>query len=173
MPFQAGIFDLVICTEVTEHTLQTEETLSEISRLLKPGGQCLLSFPVKSIENIITKFSGSFLAYSGHVRQFGLDEMKNLLLKHGLETIKVYRRYFEWSFYWLLRALIGQVPAADRRGDQYGVDVPDDQKWEKITYYYKRLWARAVQWKIGIPLLWLGNQIFPKSYILICRKIAI
>ncbi len=38
-------FDLVICTEVLEHTLQPFDAINEISRILKKGGKLLLSTP--------------------------------------------------------------------------------------------------------------------------------
>lgn len=38
-------FDLVICTEVLEHTLKPFKAVAEIRRLLKPGGLALVSVP--------------------------------------------------------------------------------------------------------------------------------
>jgi SAM-dependent methyltransferase len=38
-------FDVVICTEVLEHTLQPFDAVKEIERILKPGGVALVSVP--------------------------------------------------------------------------------------------------------------------------------
>jgi SAM-dependent methyltransferase len=38
-------FDYVVCTEVLEHTLQPWYAISEIARILKPGGVLFLSVP--------------------------------------------------------------------------------------------------------------------------------
>jgi SAM-dependent methyltransferase len=38
-------FDMVVCTEVLEHTLQPFDAVREIHRVLKPGGQLFLSVP--------------------------------------------------------------------------------------------------------------------------------
>jgi SAM-dependent methyltransferase len=38
-------FDIVLCTEVLEHTLQPFMAVEEISRILKPGGIALVSTP--------------------------------------------------------------------------------------------------------------------------------
>lgn len=45
-PFDAGFFDFVFLTSVFTHMLPTdmERYLSEISRVLKPGGSCLITF---------------------------------------------------------------------------------------------------------------------------------
>ncbi|WP_199248590.1 bifunctional 2-polyprenyl-6-hydroxyphenol methylase/3-demethylubiquinol 3-O-methyltransferase UbiG [[Phormidium] sp. ETS-05] len=44
-PFETGYFDAVICTQVFEHTVDLDSVLSEIHRVLKPGGQLLVSVP--------------------------------------------------------------------------------------------------------------------------------
>lgn len=38
-------FDVVVCTEVLEHTLQPFDAVNEIRRILKPGGVALISTP--------------------------------------------------------------------------------------------------------------------------------
>ena len=38
-------FDIVVCTEVLEHTLQPFDAVDEIERILKPGGVALISVP--------------------------------------------------------------------------------------------------------------------------------
>lgn len=169
-PFVSESFDLIICSELIEHTFETDGTLAEISRLLKPGGHLVLSFPTMYVENIIARFSGEFLSYSGHVRQFTPDDMKHRLARQGLHISQQQGRYFEWSVYWLLRAILGTIPNHDRRFDRYGLDAQEDSRWETFDYYYKRGWKKLVRWKIGIPLLWLGNLLFPKSYVLICTR---
>jgi len=46
LPFKAGAFDSVLCTEVIEHIPEPEEAVREIQRVLKPGGVLLLSAPM-------------------------------------------------------------------------------------------------------------------------------
>ena len=40
-----GTFDAIVCTEVLEHTLQPFAAVTELKRLLRPGGHLLLSVP--------------------------------------------------------------------------------------------------------------------------------
>ncbi len=166
VPFLDASFDLIICTELIEHTFKTAETLSEINRLLKPGGQCIFSFPVKWVENLICFFEPSFMKYSGHVRQFSLGEMKNILKEHGLTVVKTHRKYFEWSLYWLFKAICKKIPQVDRTGNQYGQSAAEP----RLDYYYKHFWRRLSGWKIGLPVFWLGNLVFPKSHVLLVQK---
>jgi SAM-dependent methyltransferase len=44
-PFRDASFDLVICSSLIEHVNRPADLLSEIARVLVPGGQCYLSFP--------------------------------------------------------------------------------------------------------------------------------
>lgn len=41
----SGRFDVIVCTEVLEHTLQPFDAVAEMMRLLKPGGVALVSTP--------------------------------------------------------------------------------------------------------------------------------
>jgi 2-polyprenyl-3-methyl-5-hydroxy-6-metoxy-1,4-benzoquinol methylase len=45
LPFDAGTFDYVICTEVIEHTLQPQRAVRELCRVLSPGGTLVLTTP--------------------------------------------------------------------------------------------------------------------------------
>lgn len=48
LPFDDNSFRTVTCTEVLEHLLYPEKTLSEIKRVLMPGGRFIGSVPSKS-----------------------------------------------------------------------------------------------------------------------------
>jgi SAM-dependent methyltransferase len=45
LDFHGGRFDQVICIEVIEHTPYPEKVVSEISRILKKGGQAIIATP--------------------------------------------------------------------------------------------------------------------------------
>ena len=45
LPFDDATFDWVICTEVLEHCPRPGQVLSEVRRVLKPGGTCFLTTP--------------------------------------------------------------------------------------------------------------------------------
>jgi 2-polyprenyl-6-hydroxyphenyl methylase/3-demethylubiquinone-9 3-methyltransferase len=38
LPFEAGLFDIVLCCDVLEHVSRVEAVVGEIARVLKPGG---------------------------------------------------------------------------------------------------------------------------------------
>lgn len=45
IPFPDNSFDSVFCSEVFEHVFNLEEVLTEIKRVLKPGGKMLITVP--------------------------------------------------------------------------------------------------------------------------------
>lgn len=46
LPFGASTFDTVLCTEVLEHVPEPSQVLSEVNRVLKPGGVLILTVPL-------------------------------------------------------------------------------------------------------------------------------
>lgn len=45
LPFRAGSFDAVVCSEVIEHVADPAALIAELHRVLRPGGRLLLSSP--------------------------------------------------------------------------------------------------------------------------------
>ncbi len=45
LPFEAAIFDVVLCYDVLEHLFSPERVLAEIHRVLRPGGKAFLCVP--------------------------------------------------------------------------------------------------------------------------------
>lgn len=169
VPLRNDSFDCVVATELIEHTHYPEKLLSEIHRILKPGGYAILSFPVKRVENLICFFSKNFLRFSGHVRQFSLGEMYALLEQNGFRVVSRKNKFFEWSLYWFLRAVLGQVPRIDRTGAHYDAQAPEP-RWEKFESFYKRVCNRLRASAPGRGLMAAGNALIPKSHYLLILK---
>lgn len=77
-PFADGSFDSALCNQVLEHVFNPDEFLSEISRVLKPGGRLLLTVPFVWDEH---EQPYDYARYSS----FGLIA---LLEKHGLKILQ-------------------------------------------------------------------------------------
>lgn len=84
--FDSDFFDGIICNHVFEHIIEDHKAISEIYRVLKPGGWAILQVPFspllnKSIEdpNIISESEREkTFGQSDHIRLYGLDYLKRL-----------------------------------------------------------------------------------------------
>lgn len=79
MPFRTGRFDLIVCYHVLEHITDDRAAMSELARVLMPGGFALIQVPQRqgvptdedptaSREERIRRFS-----QADHVRYYGED----------------------------------------------------------------------------------------------------
>lgn len=100
-PYPDNSFDIVIAVEVSEHIIDHEVFFRELSRILKPEGQLLLSTPnILSIKSrfrfLFTGFFYSFIPlemtnYNGlqHVASLTLDQYNYVSVKNGFKKAKV------------------------------------------------------------------------------------
>ena len=78
LPFEDNTFDSILSTEVFEHIFNIEEVLGELYRVLKPGGNILLTVPFVWEEHEVPYDFGRYTS-------FGLY---HLLTKNGFKIIK-------------------------------------------------------------------------------------
>lgn len=65
LPFADGFFDVVLCTEVLEHTLETRAFVKELFRVLKTNGKLIISVPnLVSLSNRIGVLFGKGLHFN-------------------------------------------------------------------------------------------------------------
>ena len=82
LPFKDNVHDAVICSEVLEHLDSLDNAVSEIVRVLKPGGVLAVSVPRFIPELICWKLSSEYSKTpGGHVRIFKQKNLKQLILK--------------------------------------------------------------------------------------------
>ena len=90
LPLETESFDLVFCLEVLEHVEDDRAALREIARVLRHGGQLVLSVPNRAAPKPLVERLGlpSVHAEEGperHVREgYRADELGPLLLEAGL-----------------------------------------------------------------------------------------
>lgn len=100
LPYESGTFDAVVCVSVLEHIKELDKAVSEIRRVLKPGGVAVLSFPTKNkITNSFFRLVGydpSELHPSSHraieesvMRHFHLDK-RLIFPRIGISDLALY-----------------------------------------------------------------------------------
>lgn len=81
IPFGNDFFDVIICNHVLEHVVNDSQAISELFRILKPGGLAVLQTPYSSLlENSFCepfvntdKLRMRFYGQEDHVRVYGRD----------------------------------------------------------------------------------------------------
>ncbi|MBN8784013.1 MAG: hypothetical protein ABS85_03630 [Sphingobacteriales bacterium SCN 48-20] len=81
LPFTNSKFDIVFSSEVFEHVFNLEEIVPELVRVIKPGGQLLITCPFVWPEH---EQPYDYARYTS----FGI---RHLLEKNGLEVIRQYK----------------------------------------------------------------------------------
>ena len=95
LPFVDGEFELVLCTETIEHVRDVQLFLSEIRRVLRPGGGLALTTPDHGRRTALRILRGGFDSefdpLSPHLRFFTRRSLERLLDAMGF-TIESMRR---------------------------------------------------------------------------------
>jgi len=88
LPFKTGSFDLVLVSELLEHVQEDELMLSEIYRVLKVGGQFVISVPYKEMVNsdVCPNCHHQFYRH-GHLRSYDKPFLKEQLMKAGFNHV--------------------------------------------------------------------------------------
>lgn len=99
LPFKTSSLDCILSSSVLEHDKFFWRTLSEIRRVLRPGGLFIVGVPIymtlpTDIKNTTLTFRRHGLAYDADFYRFSQQAVREVLLE-GLQTIDetVVRRY--------------------------------------------------------------------------------
>jgi ubiquinone/menaquinone biosynthesis C-methylase UbiE len=74
LDFKEAHFDKIVSFETIEHTGQYREMIAEFARVLRPGGQLILSTPNRQVSSPDGIIENPF-----HIQEFTYDELKQLL----------------------------------------------------------------------------------------------
>ena len=107
LPFKAGLFSQVICSEVLEHLPDDRPALREIASVMKPGGTLILTFPHRR-----SYFAGDD-RFVNHFRRYELAEMVTNLDEAGLETVEIQKVLGPLAKITML-SVISLIPIFDR-----------------------------------------------------------
>ena len=104
LPFEDNSFDLIFCSEVLEHLHEYRDAITEINRVLKPGGKFLASVPAEFPERICWALSKEYQNQpGGHLRIFKKKNLIHDVSERGFKFIQSERFHSVHSAYWWLR----------------------------------------------------------------------
>lgn len=135
LPFRSGFFDLVICRGVLHHVRDRRAMLAEIHRVLRQGGELILSEPsndwwlVRTMRRLMYRFSNKF---DEEDEGFLSDQLRELIEATGFREIRMER--FGYSAY-VLAGFPDQLPVL-----RY---LPGNVAVTRLLIKLDRLWVRA------------------------------
>jgi SAM-dependent methyltransferase len=108
LPFADCSFDVVICSEVLEHIKDNRTAVAELVRVLKPGGDLVVTVPRFWPERICWAISRAYHREpGGHIRIYRKQELMDLLEAAGARCRRIRYRHGLHAPYWWLRCLVG------------------------------------------------------------------
>lgn len=132
-------FDTVVCLDVLNHALDDEHMMSEIVRVVKPGGRLILAIP--AFPFLLGKRDKSL----GHLRRYTRAQARGLLERHGFVVDKMrFWNFIALPLYALLESVM-KVRISD--GFRYGW-------WGALGSLPNRvftMWYLAVENNVTLP----------------------
>jgi len=156
LPFAAGSFDCVICSEVLEHIPEHDEALKELVRVLKPQGTIVISVPRYFPEKICWIISPAYhKEKGGHIRIYKKKDIYRMLRNHGIKCWGINYKHALHAPYWWLKCLVG---------------LKNDEHW-LIKYYKKFLEWDIMQKPVLVRILEaILNPLLGKSIVFYSKK---
>jgi len=108
LPFPDGAFDRIVCSEVLEHIWDDERAISEIVRVLRPGGRFAVTVPTYWPERVSWALNWRYHdTPGGHVRIFHQPDLERKLERAGLYLRGSHHAHALHSPYWWLKCAFG------------------------------------------------------------------
>ena len=108
LPFGSATFDRVIAAEVLEHIPDDSSAISELARVLRPGGTMAVTVPRWWPERLLWALSDDYHNNpGGHIRIYRRSVLLDRLRHAGLHAFAAHHAHALHSPYWWLKAVVG------------------------------------------------------------------
>ncbi|MBW3650963.1 MAG: class I SAM-dependent methyltransferase [Actinobacteria bacterium] len=110
LPFPDGAFDRIVAAEVLEHVENDRRAISELARVLRPGGVLAVTVPRWFPELVNWALDDDYHAPAvpgGHLRIYREAALRERLGSAGLRVVGRHHAHGLHSPYWWLRCAVG------------------------------------------------------------------
>jgi len=156
LPFETALFDLVICSEVLEHIDNHTKAMAEMVRILRPGGNLVVSVPRRWPETLCWALSRQYRrSPGGHVRIYKATSLTAMIQEFGVIHWRTHHAHSLHTPYWWLKCLLGL----------------DRENLFPVRYYQRFLiWEMMTKPRFTRYLEHWLNSLLGKSVVLYFRK---
>jgi 2-polyprenyl-3-methyl-5-hydroxy-6-metoxy-1,4-benzoquinol methylase len=156
LPFGTKSFDCVICSEVLEHIPNDAEAISELARIVKPGGTLAVSVPRFWPEKICWVLSDEYFnANMGHVRIYRKKNLVKSIESHDFSLFASHHAHSIHSPFWWLKCFTG----------------PSRTDCLPVNLYHRLLvWDMMKKPRLTVFIDRLLNPVLGKSLVLYFKK---
>lgn len=156
LPFADNTFDKIICSEVLEHLPDYEGALTEIRRILKPGGLFCASVPRAWPEKICWYFSEAYHnVEGGHLRIFEARQLQSQIESLGFSFFNRHWAHALHSLFWWMKCIAWEN---------------QDKNWLIKQYHRFLVWDLMDRPIFTRTLEAILNPIMGKSVVMYFRK---
>ena len=108
LPFDDATFDLVVASEVLEHLHDDQAAMGELLRVVKPGGQLIVTVPRFFPELVCWALSREYHEVAGgHIRIYRRSQLRERLTRAGAEFVDAHHNHGLHAPYWWLKCAVG------------------------------------------------------------------
>jgi SAM-dependent methyltransferase len=108
MPYDDGSFDVVLASEILEHVPQDVRAISELVRILAPGGVLAITVPRWLPERVCWALSDEYHANEGgHIRIYKADELRDKVTATGMTFTHKHHAHALHAPYWWVKCAVG------------------------------------------------------------------
>jgi SAM-dependent methyltransferase len=158
LPFADATFDRVIASEVLEHLWADEQAISELVRVLRPGGRLAVTVPTRFPERVSWAINHRYHdTPGGHVRIYRQPELEAKLERAGLVLRGSHHAHALHSPYWWLKCTFG---------------IENTEAWPVRRYHDFLVYQIERQPKWVATLDRALNPVLGKSVILYTEKVG-
>ena len=86
--FSNSSFDVVISRDVLEHVDDPEKALTEMTRVINPGGKLIIKIPGEKSEQWLLKIRPGYFVEIHHLRIFYGTQLEDMVIKHGYKMVR-------------------------------------------------------------------------------------
>jgi SAM-dependent methyltransferase len=158
VPFPDATFDRIIVSEVLEHIWDDERAISELVRVLRPGGRLAVTVPTRWPERVSWALNYRYHdTPGGHVRIFRQRDLEQKLERAGLYLRGSHHAHALHSPYWWLKCV-------------YGLDNPDAAPVRKYHEFLCHVIEHSPRGAIALERAL--NPVLGKSLVIYTEKVS-